>query len=680
MKFLFILFLFFLVPALIMAQQLPEIQKIAIKNAQTDSSRFIAYIQADLYFEQINSDSANFYVDKAINLATRHNIKLCIAYALTCKGYNLTAKGNYGDAYILFQNANNIVIDPKSASKTWQPSMFSTILIRKEMEKSYSAEKYRLLALSFLNHVLGVLMGRMEKYQKAIHYFKNALTIANHINSKNRIALAEMNLGRVYFRSNKNDSALYFAKKAIQDAEQGGSTRFLGIMLLYLGDIELKKGQNKNAKYHYYNGVNESEKQNNLYGLGQNFTALFRLYLMEQQKDSSLYFAYQALNYLKKNNNLYFDNNIGVAYQNLFKCYQLRQQIDSANKYAGLALSAKDEFNQTRVNNLMQFQDLSFNDRLRLQSLEKEKEINENKIRIIGLGIGLLAVLIIASILYLNNREKHKTNALLSSTLTNLKATQTQLIQSEKMASLGELTAGIAHEIQNPLNFVNNFSDLNKELLIELKDELAAKNYEEAVAIADDVFKNEDKINHHGKRADSIVKGMLEHTRAGSGFKEPTDINKLADEYLRLAYHGLRAKDKLFNAAMVTNFDEKLPLIRVIPQDIGRVLLNLFNNAFYSVNQKAKTARANYKPEVTVTTSHENGNIFIIVKDNGIGIPESIKDKIMQPFFTTKPTGEGTGLGLSLTYDRVVKGHAGTITVNAKDGEGSEFIVQLPLS
>ena len=265
-------------------------------------------------------------------------------------------------------------------------------------------------------------------------------------------------------------------------------------------------------------------------------------------------------------------------------------------------------------------------------------------------------------------------------TLTDLKAAQTKLIQSEKMASLGELTAGIAHEIQNPLNFVNNFSEVNQEMIDELADELKAGNIEEALAIAADIKDNEQKINHHGKRADGIVKGMLQHSRTGGGEKQPTNINALADEFMRLSYHGLRAKDKVFNAELVTHFDPDLPKASVIGQDIGRVLLNLFNNAFYAVNQKKKALNGEYKPEVTVTTLTENGQVVIKVKDNGVGMPEHIKEKIMQPFFTTKPTGEGTGLGLSLTYDMVVKGHGGSIQVNSTEGEGSEFIIALPIN
>jgi signal transduction histidine kinase len=277
-------------------------------------------------------------------------------------------------------------------------------------------------------------------------------------------------------------------------------------------------------------------------------------------------------------------------------------------------------------------------------------------------------------------KQVNERTAELNQSLTHLKETQTQLIQSEKMASLGELMAGIAHEIQNPLNFVNNFSEVNAELIDEMQLEIEKGDLEEIKAIALDIRENEKKINMHGKRADSIVKGMLQHSKASSGTKEPTNINALADEYMRLAYHGLRAKDKSFNAELTTHLDPKLPLINIVPQDIGRVLLNLFNNAFYAVHEKQKTTGADYKPEVIVTTLTENGQVVIKVKDNGIGIADAIKEKIMQPFFTTKPTGEGTGLGLSLSYDIVVKGHGGTIQVNSIEGEGSEFIIQLPLN
>ncbi|WP_116787753.1 sensor histidine kinase [Flavobacterium psychrotrophum] len=270
--------------------------------------------------------------------------------------------------------------------------------------------------------------------------------------------------------------------------------------------------------------------------------------------------------------------------------------------------------------------------------------------------------------------------AALQQSLEDLKQTQNQLIQSEKMASLGELTAGIAHEIQNPLNFVNNFSDVSIELLDEMGEELDKGDTEEAKAIAGDIKQNLEKIAHHGRRADGIVKGMLQHSRASSGNKEAADINKLTDEYLRLAYHGLRAKDKSFNADLVTNFTDNLPQPRIVPQDVGRVLLNMFTNAFYAMQEKGKQSQSvNYKPVVTVSTKQVGNTIEITVKDNGTGIPDEIKDKIMQPFFTTKPTGQGTGLGLSLSYDIIVKAHGGNININSVEGEGTEFIITLPV-
>jgi signal transduction histidine kinase len=276
----------------------------------------------------------------------------------------------------------------------------------------------------------------------------------------------------------------------------------------------------------------------------------------------------------------------------------------------------------------------------------------------------------------------------LNDSLNELKSTQAQLIQREKMASLGEMTAGIAHEIQNPLNFVNNFSEVNKELFGEMKTEFEKGNYQEAKTIAKDIEANEEKINQHGKRADAIVKGMLQHSRSSSGIKEPTDLNSLADEYLRLCYHRLRAKDKLFNATVKTDFDETMGEIKINSQDIGRAVLNLLTNAFYAVNEKQKQNIPGYEPTVTISTKKINGKAEMRVADNGKGIPKKILDKIFQPFFTTKPTGQGTGLGLSLAYD-IVKAHAGEIRVKTQsvewpeqagtDGQGSEFVITLPI-
>jgi len=265
----------------------------------------------------------------------------------------------------------------------------------------------------------------------------------------------------------------------------------------------------------------------------------------------------------------------------------------------------------------------------------------------------------------------------LKESLDNLKSTQAQLIQAEKMASLGELTAGIAHEIQNPLNFVNNFSEVNKELVQEAVEELDKGDIEETKAILKDLGENSEKINHHGKRADAIVKGMLEHSRINKGEKAPTDLNALTDEFIRLSYHGLRAKDKSFNADFKLELDPNLPKVNVVASDIGRVILNLVNNAFYAVHEKAKSSAQEYHPEVIVSSKKTEKGIELSVQDNGSGIPDSIKEKIFQPFFTTKPTGSGTGLGLSLSYD-IIKAHGGELKVVSSEGEGSTFFIYIP--
>jgi signal transduction histidine kinase len=350
-----------------------------------------------------------------------------------------------------------------------------------------------------------------------------------------------------------------------------------------------------------------------------------------------------------------------------------------------------------------QLHNLVFNDQLHKQELAAEKQNLRSRAWIYSLLGGLVVLTVIAFLLIRNNKQKKKANALLArqkeqieTTLSDLKATQQQLIQSEKMASLGELTAGIAHEIQNPLNFVNNFSELSNELLDEMKEQWAEGCHcdceksesgrrkqearQQAIALTHDIKHNLQKVIHHGKRADAIVKGMLEHSRPSNGQKQLTDINALCDEYLRLAYHGFRAKDNSFNASINTDFDSSIGKTTIIQQDIGRALLNLYNNAFYAVHEKAKLASApgGYEPRVTVRTRQLGDHIEIQVKDNGNGIPSQIREKIFQPFFTTKPTGKGTGLGLSLSYD-IIKAHDGELKVVSTEGERSEFLIQIPI-
>ena len=367
-------------------------------------------------------------------------------------------------------------------------------------------------------------------------------------------------------------------------------------------------------------------------------------------------------------------------------CYEKSGNLDSAYYY----LKKKDSLNNvilahSNANEIQQFrfdQQLSRREKEAAAVLQEQK--NRDRILAFVFLTAVIFFLVIAIIQWRNNSQKKRANLVLQqrkqeleNALQELKSAQAQLIQSEKMASLGELTAGIAHEIQNPLNFINNFSDINSELSDELKDAADKGNISELKIIAKDIRENSEKISHHGKRADAIVKGMLQHSRTNAGQKEPTNINALAEEYLKLSFHGLRAKDNVFNATMKTDFDPNIGTIHIIPQDIGRVLLNLYNNAFYAVIEKKKQQSEGYQPTVSVRTERVGDQVEIRVKDNGNGISQKVVDKIFQPFFTTKPAGQGTGLGLSLSYD-IIKAHGGEIKVVSKEGDGAEFVVLIP--
>jgi len=445
-----------------------------------------------------------------------------------------------------------------------------------------------------------------------------------------------------------------------------------------LGEVYLNM-KNADSAVYYYHISRQSALQINRYDLyGESLLGLGKAYLEEKKTDSAHYYGINAYNFMEKEKDA---ARMMAASELLAQIYYAKGQPDSAYKFLKQTIQVKDSlFSSEKI---YRIQNLGFTETLKKQQEDQTKkealQEYKSKLQIYSLIGGLAVLSLIISMLYRNNRQRKSANVKIEKAYEDLKSTQAQLIQSEKMASLGELTAGIAHEIQNPLNFVNNFSELNTELLSELEDEIEKGNTAEMKALTDDIKANEQKINHHGKRADAIVKGMLQHSRSSTGVKEPTDINALADEYLRLAYHGLRAKDKSFNATMKTDFDENIGNVNVVPQDTGRVILNLITNAFYAVNEKKKQNKQGYEPTVSVSTKNAGEKIEIRVSDNGNGITQKVVDKIFQPFFTTKPTGEGTGLGLSMSYD-IIKSHGGEIKVETKEGEGAEFLILLPVS
>ena len=517
---------------------------------------------------------------------------------------------------------------------------------------------------------IAIIYSSVKDGHKAIAYLKKADELLKHNYDDFQWSVTQYFLGDAYEQMNELDAAEKHLKSL--ESKHGSDSEELWAVInnRLRGNIAVKRNELLSAIEFYRksndaaiagSAFREAATANNL------MAAVFKKL---NQPDSAIYYAKQGLKYGEM---LSYRNRI-LASSSLLADLYASKDPKEAVKYYQIASAAKDSL--YGIQKVLQLQSATMKEQERQTELEAARLAYQNKMRQWALLAGAGVFLIIAVILFRNNRQKQKANRVLETTLTNLRHTQSQLVQSEKMASLGELTAGIAHEIQNPLNFVNNFSEVNTELIDELEQEAEKGNLGEIKAIAKDIKENEQKINHHGKRADAIVKGMLQHSRTSSGQKEPTNISALADEYLRLAYHGLKAKDRSFNATMKTDFDEGIGNINIIPQDIGRVILNLINNAFYAVSERKKQGSNGYEPTVTVCTKKIDDKIEIRVKDNGNGIPQKVLDKIFQPFFTTKPTGQGTGLGLSLSYD-IVKAHGGELNVETREGEGSEFIIHL---
>jgi len=677
MKAFFKIALFLLWPAFAHAQYLPDSLRKMYLTATEDSVRYTIGKKIYDYYEESNKDSALYYAQQDLKLAHSNKQNLAEAYFLDNTAYQQIGMGKYAEALKLVLEAFEITENLKNEEQSTWP-LFAL---------PFSGNN-RLLLLAFTHHMFAILMRETQNTEQEIFHYKEARRIALEIGHPIRQMLASMNLGRSYTTVNKLDSALLYETEAEQMTLKSGYKKYLGQVYSQLGNIYFEKNNSLLALEYYHKGIAIAKEENNWSGLANNYFFLAKYFLAHSQKDSALFYSMQSLQTIRQTGVVrWYRVNLGTAYQNVYLAYKLCNQTDSLLKYQELTLVTKDSFYNERIKNLTAFQAVTLNEQLRLQQVEKEKITYQNSIRIYFLVAGIAVLLLLAFIFFRNNRQKQKTNIMLEKTLANLKSTQSQLIQSEKMASLGELTAGIAHEIQNPLNFVNNFSEVSNELIDEMNEELNKGDIEEAKTISADIKQNLEKINHHGKRADAIVKGMLQHSRSNSGQKESTNINALTDEYLRLAYHGLRAKDNSFNATLKTDFDETIGNINIIPQDIGRVILNLITNAFYVVDEKKKQSVQGsptferlatlYEPTVSVSTKKINDKVEIKVTDNGNGIPSKVLDKIFQPFFTTKPTGQGTGLGLSLAYD-IIKAHGGELHVETKEGAGTTFTIQLP--
>ena len=639
----------------------------ALKRAKNDTVKMVSLAGLSAFYGESNWDSAFYFSNLGLKISRQLKQPLWVANFLLGNSYFLESKGNLPEAFKLANEA--LLITQNNANE-------KNVHIPAGDRFAGKPHEYRLYQLAGAYHILG---NEIIDKEKSIMYYKEEIRIGQQIGAEDLLVNSNMNIGSIYQRQGKLDSALIYNLRGIKYAERTGEKTYEGRILENVGNIYLKQKQIDSAAYWFRRSVQVNKEQNNVSGLASVYTSLANFYKTKGGADSGLHYAKEAF-FLSTG--LKSARGITASAFAISEAYNILGNMDSAYAYLGISKKISDSLNKDYQEKLIQYQNINFDEQQRLEKEAQKNKDAKTKITTIALfsGIGLLSVL--AFVFYKNNKQKQKANKVLEHTLTDLKSTQTQLIQSEKMASLGELTAGIAHEIQNPLNFVNNFSEINKELLAEMNTEIEKGNYDEVREIAKDVSENEEKINHHGKRADAIVKGMLQHSRSSTGVKEPTDINKLADEYFRLAYHGLRAKDKTFNATLKTDYDESVGNINIIPQDIGRVILNLITNAFYAAPLPPEGGFSDpdyvHNPTVWVSTKKEGNKVLISVRDNGPGIPQKILDKIFQPFFTTKPTGQGTGLGLSLSYD-IVKAHSGELKVETKEGEGSEFIIQLPV-
>ncbi|WP_373493203.1 ATP-binding protein [Aquiflexum sp.] len=606
------------------------------------------------------TDSCIYYMNKSLQKSEEIGYQLGIAKALNSLGEVYRVLGdiphsfsNQMKALEIYRELSNI--DGEAATLIYIGSAYVEI---SDLERGFE----------YLRQADQLLKGIYDAGQKPILAHRGFLWT---------------NMGYAHQINHQLDSALKYQLMTLEDPEmKKDTTPVITLVLRRIGKIEYLKGNYNEALEYYRKSFNQASAMGYafMWDVAFRYTGMAETYIGMGKIDSAQHYAKLGYESAVITNRF---PAILEASELLSKIYSDKGQFDSAYHFQEITIQQME--NLFGVDKLNQLHQLVIKQKVGEEHLLREKENATFRSWLILMGSILFIFLMLAIFLIWNNKNRKKANTKLQEAYDKLKSTQAQLIQSEKMASLGELTAGIAHEIQNPLNFVNNFSEVSAELVGEI-EEVRAKSQEArdetlVSEILGDIKQNLEKINHHGKRADAIVKGMLEHSRAGSGEKVPTDINALADEYLRLSFHGMRAKDKSFNADFKTEFDANLPKVNVVPQDIGRVLLNIINNAFQACAQKDLPGFQNLAgltPKVTVSTKNLGDKIEISISDNGPGIPDAIKDKIFQPFFTTKPTGQGTGLGLSLAYD-IVKSHGGELTVKTHEGQGSEFIITLPI-
>lgn len=673
------------------------------------------YLADTGYAHVINLIAAKYALtapDSAIAILSDHTQRYTLsgyekgemdAYQILGNAY--LVKGNYKAALEQTERAYNIAVKTKNrkAIASIEGDIGSVYLNQGNYQKAllhfYQSQKTaeqindRTLVSSSLNNIGTVqfYQGNMDEAEQA---YVKTLAIAKDRSDTFDIALAYNNLGEVKIEKKEFSKALAYLTTAYQFCKLGNIPELEAPVSNSLGTTYFAMGNTAQALASFDHALTLARKLGKARAYCKALLGLAKVYKKEGRLDAALTYGLEGLQkaeemgqtqLLRDANEIVADiyeargdGNLAIQYFRKFKFFS-DSLVNIENERVAANYKADFEYSQ--------------------KELVFERKSAQQRWLIFLSVIGLVSLLVILFVINRNRKRMSKANTELQQkgiiieeqkakaekTLSHLRTTQNQLIQSEKMASLGELAAGIAHEIQNPLNFVNNFSEVSKELLQEMKQEMDMGNTAVADEIALDVIQNLEKIRNHGKRADAIVKGMLQHSRNSNGKKEPADINALVDEYVKLSYFGLRAKDNTFNTKIKTSFDRSIPLINIIPQDIGRVILNILTNAFYAVEERKKQNPEDYEPLVSVTTRNTGEQVAITITDNANGIPAALMGKIFQPFFTTKPSGQGTGLGLSLSFDIVTKGHGGILKVSSvtesdqSGATGTTFIIQLPL-
>ncbi|HPG07825.1 MAG: GHKL domain-containing protein [Saprospiraceae bacterium] len=627
-----------------------ERAKTGLKTAEEDTNKVFLYVDLCMAYQWYNEDSLRWYSDLGLKLAHKLNFPRGEIRLLVSQSISLNFKGDASKAL-------QILFDALRKAEAFD--------LRQEQE------------ICLMNIGAGYFF--LNDLTKSQEYLRRAKVIEDSLSPATDDLYWKwylyLWLGSNFSDLNQLDSASYFlslAYEGVQSPEFIDKFNLVPTISMFYSELLGKKGENASALGLLKQSYANFNQFDDYIGLADASVFLARFYEKTDRPDSLLFYADIGLHAAQKSNYKVGIINAGK----LLEKYYLNRDLNQAYRYLKLTSEVTDSlYGAAQIKELQRERTL-LNEQMERQKQIEEETLKGNRRRQILFLIGLLTLLLITTILYRNGKKEKQAKQIIEKTLSDLKATQSQLIQSEKMASLGELTAGIAHEIQNPLNFVNNFSEVNTELLEELLGERTKEKGERDETVESellqDIRENELKINLHGKRADAIVKSMLQHSRTSKGEKELTDINALCNEYLRLAFFGFKARNNGFEAKLKTEFDPELPPMNIVPQDIGRVLQNILNNAFSAVG-------AVKNPEVLVSTKLLDGRIEITITDNGPGIPDAIKDKIFQPFFTTKPTGQGTGLGLSLSYD-IVKAHGGSIGVESHEGKGSIFTIHLPVS